>query len=97
MRAIDISSKEAYLAWVQEWKEEYKNVSESIRHLRVRLSEPHEIELINTSYGHVFYSKASKLQGAKHDLRWKAKFMLEQRHEGKKQSWAAKQEAKLNA
>lgn len=66
------TDKETYLIWVQNWKKAYKEISDTIRDLRISQSNH------NTHSG----DNASK----KHNLRVKARFLMDIRMEGKTKS-----------
>lgn len=90
MRAIDLSSKDAYLQWVSEWKSEYANVSLHIRTLKRILTKPHEVEMNVTSWGTFYYSKAAPVQSQKAELSLQARQLLKMRATGKTKSIACK-------
>jgi len=93
-RTCDLSSKDAYLQWVREWKEEYKKVSTRLRELRIELSKPHVLSIID--YGRWKYttSSATPLLSEAYPLRIYARQLLELRKSGKELSWAEKQKRK---
>ena len=90
MRKLDLSSKEEYLAWVRDWKQAYKSLSEDIRGAkrrkvyhrdRARLGIEGERILMFSAY----FERVR--------MRPQASFMLEMRKDGKELSWQKRCEA----
>ena len=100
IREIDLSSKEAYLAWVMEWKGAWKALVSEIRHhKRQRRENRNRARGLGERYASARDSRYRRMWF--HDseakrLRAHARDMLELRRSGKEQSWAlrcAEQEA----
>lgn len=87
---LPFRTKEEYLVWVAQWKQEYKKLSEELRALRIELSKPHNVTIHKTN-GWVFYiSEQSGQQSTQAYRRADARKMLQIRKEMKEQSWKMK-------
>lgn len=93
MRKYDISSKEAYLAWVAEWKAEYKALTDEIRALKKELAQPHIVTRYETGGWVGYQSNMAVTQSEKARLRRNASAMIISRQNAKEASWKAKQAA----
>jgi len=84
MKLISFTNKNEYLAWRQQWKAEYKNLSKQIRLLKISINEGQRNRLY-----------VGGLQNELRDLRAEATQMLELRKQSKvvaqQQYLAAKQ------
>jgi len=86
IKPLDISSKEAYLAWVEAWKVAYSRISDEIRTARHLFK--------NVARGNVTHKLSSwQLQWKCQELQTIATRMLEERRLGKVCSWAARNKA----
>jgi hypothetical protein len=89
-----LTTKEEYLQWVNEWKEDYKKLSKELRDLRIELSKPHVVTYFQTNYGGYWTSEQAGTQGLQAMQRGQATAMLKKRKEMKEKSWKLKQENK---
>lgn len=100
MRPIDLTSKESYLAWVQEWKAEYKELSEFIREQKTRknVHRDRAREMEKSGMKEDAISERLLMDRAWYNRiqsRWKARVMIEARLDGKRKSWEARQAARV--
>jgi hypothetical protein len=96
MRNVDLESKEAYLAWVAEWKVEWKQIVADIRKAK-EARRFHRDEARRGAHrdGDVSHRDAMwAAHSLRMRLRWQAHALHMQRLEGKRLSWAKRNELK---
>ena len=113
MTTLDISSKEAYLAWVMEWKKEWHETvaaskeakalkkfhRDSARDLRARKDESPTDPSFGCRYDQVQYHTKEMVSAdwRRLLLKWKARRLQAQRMEGKRLSYEAKKQSTVGA
>ena len=90
LKDLDLSSKEAYLAWVDHWKATYKQLSNDIRESKRVKIYHRDIARLGGESASWHREKMSSAYGTRVYLRWKAHEMMAARQEGKELSWAAR-------